>query len=173
MPLKRTSGDPAKAAEQFLNKTLARETKAVRAASLVFVSVTKEMLSHPGTGRIRSGGRERVGKGSFNRGKDGKLHMVHRGAARTNIDPTNRASAPGQPPAPDIGVLRNSIDYELTSETSSRVGVSPVGGADAYAEALEFGTTRIAPRPFMRPSLAIATPLMGPVIAGELRHGDK
>jgi hypothetical protein len=168
MPLRRVSGDPAKGTELFLNKTLAKETKAVRAGSLIFVGVIKEMLSHPGTGKIRVGGRERVGKGSFNRGKDGKLHMVHRGAARVNIDPTNRASAPGQPPAPDNSVLRNSIDYELTSETTSRVGTNVV-----YAEPLEFGTLRIAPRPFMRPSKVIAAPLMGPVIAGELRHGGE
>lgn len=168
MPLRRVSGDPAKGAEKFLNSMLRKETKAIRAASLIFVRVIKQTLSRPGTGRIRVGGRNRVGRGSFNRNKAGKLVMVHRGAARTNIDPTNRASAPSEPPAPDTGVLRNSIDYELTSETTSRVGTNEV-----YAEPLEFGTTRIAPRPFMRPSLATARPLMGAVIAGELRHGGE
>lgn len=168
MGLKRTSGDPAKGAEKFISSTLRKETRAIRAGSLVFVGVIKEMLSHPGTGKIRRGGRNRVGKGSFNRGKDGKLHMVHRGAARTNIDSTNRASAPGQPPAPDTAQLRNSIDYELSSATTSNVGTNV-----EHAEPLEFGTTRIAPRPFMRPSLVIAGPLMGPVIAGELQHGGE
>jgi hypothetical protein len=167
MGMKRTSGDPARATENFRSNQLRKETRAVRAASLVLVGVIKEMLSTPGRGRIRSGGRSRAGAGSFNRGKDGKLHMVRRGAARTNIDVSDRASLPGDPPAPDEGVLRNSIDYELTSETTSHVGTDV-----EYAEPLEFGTTRIAPRPFMRPSLAKATPLMGPVIAGVLKEAS-
>lgn len=167
MGLKRTSGDPGKGAEKFLSSTLAKETRAVRAGSLVLVGVIKQVLSTPGRGAIRRGGRSRVGAGSFNRGKDGSLHMVRRGAARTNIDTSDRASAPGDPPAPDTGNLRNSIDYELTSETTSHVGTDV-----EYAEPLEFGTTRIAPRPFMRPSLVIATPLMGPVIAGVMKGGE-
>lgn len=167
MALRRTSGNPQVGAQKFLDKTLAKETRAIRAASLVFVGVIKEMLSHPGTGRVRVGGRNRVGRGSFNRNKAGKLVAVHRGASRVNFDPTNRASAPGQPPAPDTAYLRNSIGYELTTETTSEVG-TPV----EYAQPLEFGTTRIAPRPFMRPSYAIAAPLMGPVIAHELRQKD-
>jgi hypothetical protein len=165
MGMKRVSGDPSRAAENFRSNQLRKETRALRAASLVLVGVIKETLSTPGQGAIRRGGRNRVGSGSFNRGKDGKLHMVHRGAARTNIDVSDRASRPGDPPAPDTGALRNSIDYELTSETTSRVGTNSV-----YAEPLEFGTTRIAPRPFMRPSLAKAAPLMGPVVAGVLKE---
>jgi HK97 gp10 family phage protein len=162
MGLKRVSGDPAKAVQVFLDKNLSKETRALRAASLVFVGVIKETLSTPGRGAIRRGGKERVGSGSFN----GKLHMVRRGIARTNIDVTDRASLPGDPPAPDTGQLRNSIDYELTSETTAHVGTN-----SEYAAPLEFGTSRIAPRPFMRPSLAKAGPMMGPVIAEELRGG--
>lgn len=168
MPFKRVSPDPKIATEKFLSKTLAKETKAVAAASLVFVGVIKETLSTPGRGVIRRSGRERVGAGSFNRGKDGKLHMVRRGAARTNIDLTDRASLPGDPPAPDASNLRNSIDYELTSETTSRVGTNV-----EYAEPLEFGTLHMSPRPFMRPSLVKAQPFMGPVVVGELKFGGK
>jgi HK97 gp10 family phage protein len=167
MPLHWGKGSPHKAVELTLNTILSKETRAVRAGALVLVGVIKETLSQPGRGAIRGSGRNRVGAGSFRRGKDGKLHMVQRGAARTNIDITDRASLPGDPPAPDTGALRNSIDYELTSETTARVGSN-----SDYAAPLEFGTTRIAPRPFMRPSLVAARPLMGPVIAEELRKGE-
>lgn len=166
MGFKRVSRDPKTGAEIFLNKVLAKETKAVVAGAVVFVGVIKETLSQPGTGAIRAAGRDRVGAGSFSRGKDGQLHLVRRGAARVNFDPTNRASAPGEPPAPDTGHLRNSIDYQLTSETTARVGTNL-----EYAAPLEMGTIRIAPRPFMRPSFHKAAPQMGPVVASELRFG--
>ncbi|MBA3340615.1 MAG: hypothetical protein H0W30_01245 [Gemmatimonadaceae bacterium] len=68
----------------------------------------------------------------------------------------HRASAPGDPPAPDLGNLQRSITHEVVGQTV-RVGTT----AEA-AEALEFGTvtagrgrnTVILPRPFMRPAIA-------------------
>jgi hypothetical protein len=142
--------------------------QAVTAVAVRLVGVAKEMLSTPGTGKIRRGGRTRLGRGSFNRNKDGKLVMVHRGAPRTNIDPTNRASVPGASPAPDTGQLRNSVDYELVSNSVAIVG----SGLDKAAW-LEFGTTRIAPRPWLRPSLAAIKDEIGPMIAEVLRRAIK
>jgi hypothetical protein len=168
MGLKRTSGDPVRSAKAFSAQVRAGAREGVAAASLVFVGVIKETLSTPGRGAIRRGGRERAGIGSFTRGEDGNLSMVRRGTARTNIDITNRASLPGDPPAPDTGALRNSIDFEMTSDVSSRVGTN-----SKYAEPLEFGTTRMAPRPFMRPSLVVAAPLMGPAIVEEIKRAGE
>lgn len=60
----------------------------------------------------------------------------------------HRASAPGEPPAVDTGNLINS-GYA----TQKRLGLWEVGFTAEYAAPLEYGTARIAPRPFLRPAL--------------------
>lgn len=63
----------------------------------------------------------------------------------------HRASAPGNPPAPDTGRLRASISREV-----GKVGtvlVARVGTDVAYGRYLELGTSRMAARPFLRPAL--------------------
>ena len=57
------------------------------------------------------------------------------------------ASAPGNPPAPDTGRLRGSTQSEVMSTQNGAVGIVSVN--TEYAAALEFGTERIAPRPFI------------------------
>lgn len=71
-------------------------------------------LSQPGTGRL------------YKRGK--KEH---------------RASAPGEPPTPDTGTLRNSIGTEYVD------GAGYVGTHLKYGRYLEYGTETIKPRPWM------------------------
>jgi HK97 gp10 family phage protein len=61
----------------------------------------------------------------------------------------HRASAPGEPPATDTGRLVGSVTFEL--EPSRPVGF--VRAATAYAKALEFGTMKMAARPFLQPAL--------------------
>jgi len=56
-------------------------------------------------------------------------------------------SAPGQPPKEDTGLLRSSI--EVTQTAPLRVEVSSNA---PYAAALEFGTSKMAERPYMRPA---------------------
>lgn len=63
--------------------------------------------------------------------------------------PGHIPSLPGQPPKGDTGRLELSIDVELRASERS---VNVIARAP-YAAALEFGTARIAPRPFMRPAL--------------------
>lgn len=58
------------------------------------------------------------------------------------------ASAPGQPPAVDTGRLRQSIRVQKVGPGHYRVGTDV-----QYAIFLEFGTRRIAARPFLRPSV--------------------
>ena len=55
---------------------------------------------------------------------------------------THQASAPGEAPAVDTGLLINSIQVEEVTDLTSSVG-TPV----EYAATLEFGSSRIAPRP--------------------------
>lgn len=109
---------------------------ALLTAGLVLEREIKLQLSHPGTGRIYK---------------------------RRSI--SHQASAPGEPPAPDTGSLRNSIGHEAVGD------VLRVGSAMAVVpEALEFGTQRIAPRPFMRPALEIARQDMTDAVVIELRR---
>jgi len=61
------------------------------------------------------------------------------------------ASAPGQPPAVDTGRLRASITHEVCKESNQIIGL--VGTNVEYAPHLEFGTNKMAARPFLRPAL--------------------
>jgi hypothetical protein len=174
MPVKVRDSHPSKLLEKLRSRVKEKAPAALAEAAVILEAEIKQLLLTPGRGRIRQGGREQLGTGSFNRGKDGKLHRVTRGAPRTKIDLTNRASAPGEPPAPDTGQLRNSIHFEFVDENKVRVGTHL-----KYAEALEFGTTTagkshnvvILPRPFMRPGLAAARARMKAGIVAELRSG--
>lgn len=63
---------------------------------------------------------------------------------------THQASAPGEAPASDTGALVRSIRVDHQPGTGR---ASVVVAAD-YAGYLEFGTRKMAPRPFIRPSIA-------------------
>ena len=58
-------------------------------------------------------------------------------------------SRPGEPPKGDTGVLELGIVVELRASEKT---VNVISTA-IYSAALEFGTFRIAPRPFLRPAL--------------------
>lgn len=60
----------------------------------------------------------------------------------------HQASAPGEPPAPDIGNLKNSIEA-----TQQRRLLWWVHDGVEYGLYLELGTSRMAPRPFMVPAV--------------------
>jgi len=61
---------------------------------------------------------------------------------------THTASAPGQPPMTDTGRLVNSIEFDKIGDLTATVGSKL-----AYAAYLEYGTSRIAARPFFRPAI--------------------
>jgi hypothetical protein len=60
----------------------------------------------------------------------------------------HQASAPGEAPAVDTGNLKCSIDTEMTSKTTAVVAV----GAE-YGAHLEYGTRKMAMRPYLRPAV--------------------
>lgn len=68
---------------------------------------------------------------------------------RGNI--THQASAPGEAPATDQGALASSVYFEQTTKLSATIG-----SRLAYAYYLEFGTSRIAPRPSWTPAAELA-----------------
>jgi len=61
----------------------------------------------------------------------------------------HRASAPGEPPAVDTGRLRSSITHQVKAEGKKVIG--RIGTNVEYARSLEFGTNKMAARPFLRP----------------------
>lgn len=63
--------------------------------------------------------------------------------------PGHIPSLPGDPPKGDTGRLELGIEVELrrSEKTVNVISRAP------YSAALEFGTSRIAPRPFLRPAL--------------------
>lgn len=77
---------------------------------------------------------------------------IGRGPTRRVIATTprtpHRASAPGDPPASDTGRLLGSI---TTTFFNNRLAAE-IGPATSYARFLEFGTDRMAPRPFVVPA---------------------
>lgn len=63
-------------------------------------------------------------------------------------------SLPGNPPAPDTGNLRNSIRYEVHNEENEVYGIVGTTQKDPpYGEYLEYGTSKMAPRPWLRPAM--------------------
>jgi hypothetical protein len=65
----------------------------------------------------------------------------------------HRASAPGEAPATDYGVLANSIASRMIGPTEGEVTVSA-----EYAAVLELGGARMARRPFLGPAVAAEWP---------------
>lgn len=60
-------------------------------------------------------------------------------------------SFPGNAPAPDTGNLRASIHYTIENDANNCKGI--VGTDVEYGKHLEFGTSKMAPRPWLKPSL--------------------
>lgn len=137
----------------------------VRTFGALLLAEIQRQLSTPGRGRVYARGRQQSGIGpetaktaarrkSFNR-QLGQVAMHLNAGAPDDIigkrfkNNLHRASAAGDPPAPDTGTLKRSAFMEDVED-----GVI-VGVAAAYARPLEFGTPRIKPRPFMRPAFAV------------------
>jgi hypothetical protein len=58
-------------------------------------------------------------------------------------------SRPGEPPMNDTGMLANAIEAALVEPLKAEVRSNA-----PYSEALEYGTSTIAERPFWRPAIA-------------------
>ena len=65
-----------------------------------------------------------------------------------------RASAPGEPPHKQTAAIQSSIAFEIAPDGLSAL----VGPSVYYGKFLEFGTRRMAARPFVRPALAHVLP---------------
>jgi len=78
---------------------------------------------------------------------------VKTGPIVTKYNPsrTHQASAAGEAPASDTGRLVNSISQDVVREGRNFVG--RVIASTDYAIHLEFGTSKMAARPFLQPAL--------------------
>lgn len=125
-----------------------RAKRAIKKGSLLLVREIKKELSKPGSGRAR---------------RSGKKKFIQGVRVLSN---RNRASAPGEPPAVDTGRLRASIIHEIEREFRTWIGT--VGTNVEYAPSLEFGTTKMAARPFMLITLTRIRPQLIRLFAREL-----
>ncbi len=71
----------------------------------------------------------------------------------------HQASAPGEAPANWSGALAASLDYEA-GQTSVRVFAD-----QPYGDYLEYGTLRVAPRPFIGPVMERLAPEINAIVA--------
>jgi len=94
---------------------------------------------------IRMKGLQKVG--AFLESDIKKSFKPGTGRTYTRGNITHTASAPGEPPAVDTGRLRASISFHTYTNYVD------VGTNVEYAAPLEFGTSKMAARPFLRPAL--------------------
>ena len=87
---------------------------------------------------------EKEAKMSIQRG--GKSGIVYQ---RYSPKRTHRSSAPGEPPASDTGYLVNNIKRKMDMD---KLG-GEVRSRANYSKYLEYGTSKMMPRPYMFPAL--------------------
>ena len=113
----------------------------MKKAAIYTQGVARKMIGGTGSGR------------TYRRGKSGKVHT---------------ASAPGQPPARDTGILTSSVSYDVKVKgpvVTGRIGpdVDKIKGRaktsdPEYGLYLELGTRNMKRRPWLVPSVIKATP---------------
>ena len=72
-----------------------------------------------------------------------------------NRDIIHYASREGAYPAVDTGTLRQSITHDISKNEASGGVVGRIGTKLIYGAYLEHGTSRMAPRPWLGPSITI------------------
>lgn len=138
-----------------------------RASKEVQASVAKEMQKALYASALQI---EKEAKLSITQG--GKTGHIYK---RGNV--THQASAAGEAPASDTGRLVNSIQSYLKASALESFVIAG-RGLVKYAKMLEFGTSKIAARPFMFPASQksknwIQNRLQKAVIDGVLKVGKK
>lgn len=79
------------------------------------------------------------------------------------------ASSPGNPPRSDVGNLVNQTSHEPTNDPLTAIVISR---AD-YASHLEYGTSKMEPRPFLRPALQNKAKEVETIIGNEIAKALK
>ena len=92
-------------------------------------------------------------------GKSGVVYQKY------NPRRVHQASAAGEPPASDTGLLASNISLDIDPDG---LGASVDSRAD-YSSFLEFGTSKMAARPFMQPALEVNRKKIKANMAEELK----
>lgn len=128
--------------------------EAIWTAGAHLEGAAKEKLSQPGTGR------------TYKTGRSGERYATH------------QASAPGEPPAVDTGELRASVTHNVTGRVGkslpdpggSKTKVKDYVGTNLESGAyLEFGTSRMKPRPWLYPTIAEEAAVVNKLIKNVLK----
>ena len=98
----------------------------------------------------------------------GETYRSSKGGQRRTL---HARSEPGETPAVQTGTLRRSIQVDFGESflgPYANVGPGTVAGGDAlkYAKFLEFGTRKMAPRPYMVPALYRNRLRVGAILGG-------
>lgn len=140
-------------------------TDTVSRGSVIMQGTMQEVLSQPGSGRIyvrTKAGRKRM-KGmnsTFGAALKASMEAQAKGKPKTLRQlGFHQASAPGQAPAVDTGMLRRSVVIDDSELRGREVIRNRIGTGIKYGQWLEFGTRSIAPRPWARPSLVKVQPV--------------
>lgn len=160
---------------------MAARKAALLRAGVVFQSVWKETLNQPGSGRRYEQGVSFI----TTRGAPRRVVPVagtpgHPGRARAHT-----ASAPGEPPAKDRGILAASVQVGQATDGTVRVGMG--GPRGRIGLALEYGVNtagsqvgphpaqgfKVDPRPHARPAKEDAVPRMTQGVVAVLRQKTK
>lgn len=111
-----------------------------------------------GAETIRAAGRAAYAAGELIRAE------AHQAIARGAVSGTgHQPSDPGEPPNRESGLLQNHLGVVQADTLASEV----VSDAP-YAAALEFGTSRMAARPYLRPARDRLAPKIGGLFHGEM-----
>jgi hypothetical protein len=116
------------------------------------ISNTKGLLT-----KIRTQIRNNVGAAAVHMQREFKIAVNNKGSGRIYITKKGRkkakahqASAPGDPPAKELGDLGRSIQVDRTEIQSLK---ARVGTPFEYGFFLEYGTSRMAARPWFTPTI--------------------
>ena len=74
------------------------------------------------------------------------------------------ASFPGEPPATRTGTLKRSVRIESVEPMRVTIAAGGSGTMAPYASWLEFGTSKMAPRPFIQPMIQVLMPEIGNIL---------
>jgi len=117
----------------------------------------KRVLKNPDVGSRGFGGvlftNRQVAAGFLRAQRARDKSLGKRGTKRLRAIGFHAASAPGDPPAPDTGNYRNSIQVNVQDQNAKKQIVR-VGSNTFYGPPLEFGTWDVKARPHWRPTIA-------------------
>ena len=113
-------------------------------------------------------GMMRIYAGNPNAYGPSKLVAVFKAEGKQNLSKTHQASAPGEAPASDTGTLVSSIYFEQNTPYQTTIG-----SRLAYAEWLEFGTRKIAPRPAWVPAVEKHRATLQKLVMAELKKATE